>query len=168
MSSNSEPELAEYIGDETQQEDRSLFLPAPESNSDPWTRLVLGVMCGLGGAALVTLSPWFAGGLIAVGYGLAALNLKGGANRFGRALCMGFALTALLGATLAAADIAAPLEVRRFVLEAGRRYMIFPTFLALPWALAILRYVYVLLRPAPRKNAGNLAGNDGRTLRTTS
>jgi hypothetical protein len=162
MSSGSEPEFTDFITDESQQEEGSMFLPAPEPNSDPWMRLVLGIMAGLGGAALVTLSPWLSAALIAIGYGVAALNLRGSANRFGRALSLGFAVTALLGVLLAAGEATVPLAVQHVILEAGKHQLIFPSFALLPWVLAVLRYVYAAVRALIKPGRGKVAGGQPR------
>ena len=100
MSSNSERDVGDYVTDNSREEEGTLFVPVPEGHRDPWMRLCAGILTGLAGAAIVTVSPWVAGALISIGYGLAALNLKGSANCCARALCFGFIVTALLGAAL--------------------------------------------------------------------
>ncbi len=164
MSSGSEPEFTDYITDEAQTEEGSLFLPAPEPSSDPWMRLILGIMAGLGGAALVSISPKLATVLISIGYSVAAFGLRGRGSDFGSALCLGFTITALLGAALLVVELAAPLAAQHLIQEVGKRHLILPGFALLPWALAVLKYVYAVFRPffkQQRRNGGGVSPAPG-------
>jgi hypothetical protein len=151
MSSNSERDIGDYLTDNSPNEEGTLFLPSPEGHRDPWTLFCAGILAGLAGSVIVTISPWVAGGLISIGYGLAAFSMRGSANSCGRAVCFGFAITALLGAALVAGEAAAPIAVQKLILAAGKHHAIFGSFALMPWALAALKLVRVLVaRPRRR------------------
>jgi hypothetical protein len=151
MSSDPERDIGDYVTDNSQHEEGSLFLPAPEGNSDPWALFFAGILMGLAGGVLVPVSAWVAGALIVIGYGLTALSLKGSARRFARALCFGFAITAVLGAALFAGEIAAPAAFRRLISVPANLHLIFAVFALMPWALGLLKFVHALIwRPRRR------------------
>ena len=151
MSSDSGRDLGDYITDSSPSEDGTLFLPAPEGNTDPWTLFFSGILIALAGGAIVTIAPWLAGALIMTGYCLTALSLRGSANRLANGLCFGFAISAMLGAALVASEIGAPKATWHFVAQAGKRHIIFPSVVLIPWALGILKYFHILIwRPKRR------------------
>ncbi len=128
-----------------------LFLPVPENAPDSWSVFYSGILIGFAGGALPAAVPWLAGVLIAVGYGLTALTLKGRSNRFTGALRFGFVLSALLGVALVAGEAFAPKVTQVIVDAIGKHHLIFATVAATPWVLGVLRYVYALL--VPRKTS---------------
>ncbi len=155
MSSDPGRDFPEYVSDESNQnpdhEEGTLFLPTPEDHRDPWMPFYGGILTGLAGSALVVISPWLGGALIAIGYGVTAFALRGCANRFAKALRLGFALVALLGAALIAADMAVSSALWHFVAMAGDRHLIFPGFALMPWVLGVLRYLYAVIWPPKRR-----------------
>ncbi len=155
MSSDPRGDFPEYVTGESDQnpdhEEGTLFLPTPEGHRDPWAPFYAGILTGLAGSALVVVSPWLGGALIAIGYGLTALALRGSANRFAKALRLGFALVALLGAALIAADMALSPALRHFIDMAGNRHLVFPGFALMPWVLGVLRYLYAVIWPPKRR-----------------
>jgi hypothetical protein len=157
----------DYLTDEAQQEDETLFIPVAEPGGDRWTRFLLGILAGLGGAALITVSPLLGASLITIGYSVAALSMRGGANRFASSLCLGFALTALIGAALIAAEFTVPLMAHRFIAYGGQHFLVFPAFALLPWALAMLKYVYAVVRSltAAPSQKGSATGRSPATAK---
>ena len=146
MSSDRESDAVDYVSDNAERDEETMFLPAPDARPDHGTFLFAGILAGLGGGALVPVSPWLAGGLIFIGYGLAALTFRGARGGIGSALRFGFGITAILGAALLLGEIAAPHAIWRLVSSPGDRPIIFPGFAVMPWFLAFLHYVYRLIR----------------------
>ncbi len=144
MSSDREPDLADYVTDNSAHEEGTLFLPTQE-NGDPWTFLPGGILVALAGGVLAPLSVQLAGALIALGYGLAAITLRRNRSCFAKALRFGFGVTAILGAALLAAGIASPEAVRHAVVAPGHHLTMFLGFAAMPWALGALRLLYGLV-----------------------
>ncbi len=145
MSSDQEGDVVDYVSDNAQHEDGSLFLPAPDGRPDHLTFLFSGILLGMAGGALVPVSPWLAGVLILIGYGLTAYTLKN-KGALVRALRFGFAISAVLGAALLLGEILAPDAAWRAVSMAGERHLLFPGFVLMPWLLGILRYAYAIVR----------------------
>jgi len=146
MSSDREGDVIDYVSDNSEHEDGSLFLPAPDGGPDHWTIFFSGILLGIAGGALAPVSPWLAGALILVGYGLAAYTLKDTSSAFGRALRFGFVIPAVLGGALLLGEILTPDAAWRAVSALGERHLIFPGFALMPWLLGILRYAYALVR----------------------
>ena len=151
MSSNSERDIGDYLTGNSPNEEGTLFLPSSEGHRDPWTLFCAGILAGLAGGVIVTISPWVAGGLISIGYGLAAFSIRGSANCCARAVCFGFTITALLGAALVACEAAAPVTVQQLILAAAKRHLIFGSFALMPWALAMVKLVRVLVARQKRR-----------------
>jgi hypothetical protein len=157
MSSNSDGDLPDYITDNSLNEDATLFLPATDGNRDPWTLFFWGILIALAGSVLVPVAPWLAGALIAIGYTLTACTLAGSKRRFARSLALGFTLAAVLGAGLVAVYIYAPKATWHFILVAGNRHLIFPSFALMPWVLGVLKYIHALIARSRRRTAIRLA-----------
>lgn len=137
-------DFPEYVIDDSHHEEGTLFLPTPDNHRDPWLPFYAGILTGLAGSALVAVS-WLGGALIAIGYGLSALKLRGRANRFAKALGFGFGVTAILGAALTAGEMAGLAAVRHFIVMAGDRHLVFPVFALMPWVLGVLKYLYAVI-----------------------
>ncbi len=150
MSSNSDGDLPDYITDNSLNEDATLFLPATDGNSGSLGSFFLGILIALAGSVLVPVSAWLAGTLIAIGCALTACSLAGSKRRFARSLAIGFALTAVLGAGLIAADIYAAKATWRFILAAGSRHLLFPSFALMPWTFGVFTYILMLMARARR------------------
>ncbi len=145
MSSDSEGDIGDYVGDNSHQEEGTLFLPSPDGRPDRWSFFFIGILSGMLGGALVVISPWLAGALIFIGYGLTAVSLRSVRHGFGRALRFGFAITAVLGVAVLLGDALAPKAAWRVISAIGERHLVFPGFVFMPWILGILRYFYSLV-----------------------
>ncbi len=146
MSSDSEGDVTGHDSDNSQQEEETLFLPAPDGMPDRWTFFFTGILSGVFGGALVAVSPWLAGALIFIGYGLTAVSLRSARNAFGRALRFGFAIAAALGAAVLLGDALAPKAAGQVIFLVGERHLLFPGFVLMPWILGLLRYAYACVR----------------------
>ncbi len=142
MSARSEPDLIDYIDDNTQREDESAFIPMrPDSFPDMWSAFYGGMLIGIAGGALATIAPWLAGALISTGYGMAAYALGGRANRVARALRFGFGIIALIGAAVFLGSIFFPHLTWSSIAYAARHHAIFLSVALLPWAIAVVKYI---------------------------
>jgi len=147
-SSGPEGDLIDYMyGD--QPAEGATIVPAGAVPSN-WTSFYCGLLIGAVGGVLVSLAPWLAGALILVGYGLAAWTLWSAAKRFGRALCFGFSLSALLGALILAGDIFFPATTWSVISSVGNFGLMLPAVVLMPWVLGLMRFAYLLIRPSAR------------------
>jgi hypothetical protein len=150
MSSPQERDHIDYFDDDAHHEDGTIFIPVPNSAPDTWTGFYCGILIGIAGGMLASLSLWLAGVLIFAGYLLTALTLKRNGNRFVRSLRFGFGISALAGAAIFTGDIFFPNAAWRFVSMAGDRSLMFVSVAFLPWFLGMLRYFYAVLRGEKR------------------
>ncbi len=142
MAARSPRDLIDYVYEDSENEDGSLFLPVPsDSGPDTWSAFWSGLLIGLAGAGLVTLAPWLGGLLVFVGYGMTALSLRGSRNGFGRALRFGYGLLALVGAAMLLGVIFFPNVTASVIGAAAERHLIFVSLATLAWPIALLRFV---------------------------
>ena len=142
MAQPSPRDFIEYIDDETQNEDETPFCPVrPDSGLDGWSGIWGGILIGVAGGALVPLAPWLGGSLIFAGYGMTALSLRGGKNRFARALSFGFALLAFVGGAMVLGQIFFPNTTASIIAAAAAHHVIFISVAILAWPIGLLKYL---------------------------
>ena len=152
------PDLIDYIDDDTQNEDETLFFPAPSDGfPDAWSGFFGGLLIGLAGGALVPIAPWLGGLLIFAGYLLAGLTLRRGRSRFSRALSFGFGILAVAGAALLFGQFLAADTASSLVAAAARQHMIFLSVAALPWLIGIVKYIFMVMTGKPSARRGSRA-----------
>jgi hypothetical protein len=138
-----EIDAIDYIDDDTQDEDVTLFIPVrPDSSLDGASVFFCGVLFGVSGGALAGIAPWLAGFLIFGGYGVAALTLGGG--RMARALSFGFFVLALAGAAMALGGVLFPRLTWDVVSAIAERHALFLSVALLAWPIAFARYLYLV------------------------
>ncbi len=147
MSSRSDREFIDPIGNNLPREDETLFIPVsrdgfPDNLSGFWG----GILLGIGGGALIPHAPWLSGLLIAAGYGMTTNALAGSKNRLSRALRFGFGLSAAAGAALVLGEVLFPRSTMSFIAAAGERHLIFCGAAAMPWMIGLVRFIYRLFR----------------------
>jgi hypothetical protein len=140
-----EPDAIDYIDDDTQDEDVTLFLPVrPDSFLDGLSGFLGGILIGVSGGALAQIAPWLAGLLIFAGYGMAAYALGGGRSLFARALSFGFFVVALAGAAMAVGGVLFPRPTWAVVSAIAERHALFLSVALLAWPIGFARYLYLL------------------------
>jgi hypothetical protein len=145
MSSNSDGNWPDYVNGNSFNDDPVPYVPGMDESRFYWTPLFWGIVTGLAGSALVPLSALLSGALIVAGYGLTTFALAGSERRFVRSLAIGFALAAFSGAGLFAAYIYAPEATWNFIVKAGNRHLLFPSFTLMPWVLGVFTYILALI-----------------------
>ena len=145
MTARSPRDLIDYIDDDTQDEDETLFFPTPSDASGSWSAFYGGILIGVAGGALIPLAPWLGGAMVFAGYGMTALSFLGSRSRLGRALRFGFAIVALTGAALLLGAIFVPDVAWSAVTAAAQRHLIFLTTAFSAWAIALVKYVIAIL-----------------------
>ncbi len=147
MSSSQERDMIDYIDDNSEDENETLFIPVrrdgPPGN---WTGFYSGILIGVAGGGLVALAPWLGGALVFAGYAVTALTLKGPGSRFCRALRTGFWVSALVGASILAGEAFFPRTAWSLIQAASDRHVLFPGIAGMPWSIGLLKYLYVLIR----------------------
>ena len=142
MAARSPRDLIDYVYEDSENEDGSLFLPVPsDSGTDEWSAFWGGLLIGLAGAGLVTLAPWLGGLLVFVGYGMTALSLRGSRSGFGQALRFGYGLLAFVGAAMLLGVIVFPNATASLIAAAAERHLIFISLATLAWPVALLKLV---------------------------
>ncbi len=147
MTAESSRDLIDYVDDNSQNEDETPFLPLrPDDGArDTWSGFLGGMLIGIAGGALVHLAPWLGGSLIFVGYGMAALTLAGSRRRFARALGLGFALMAFLGAAMVLGQIFFPYTTASLIAAAATHHIVFISIATLAWPIGFLKYLFEFL-----------------------
>jgi hypothetical protein len=139
-----ELDVIDYIDDDTQNEDHTLFLPVrPDSVPDGVSGFLGGVLIGVSGGALAQIAPWLAGVLIFAGYGMAACALGGRRDLFTRALSFGFSVLALTGAAMAVGGVLFPRPTWAIVSAIAERHALFLSVAIMAWPIGFARYLYL-------------------------
>ena len=145
MAPRSSRDVIEYFDDNSEHEDETAFFPVrPDGPPDGWSFFWGGILIGLAGAGLVTLTHWLSGLLIFAGYGMTAASLRGSRARFARALGFGYALLACVGAAMLLGAMFSPNVTASVIAVAGAHHVIFLSLATLAWPIALLRYVFGL------------------------
>ncbi|MGA7327689.1 MAG: hypothetical protein WBX25_25150 [Rhodomicrobium sp.] len=143
-----EGDLIDYMYDD-QPAEGATIVPAGAVPCN-WTAFYCGLLIAAVGGILLSLAPWLAGALILVGYGLAAWTLWSAAKRFGRALCFGFSVSALLGSAILAGDIFFPAVTWSLISSVADHGLLLLPAVLMPWMLGLVRFAYLLIRPSAR------------------
>ncbi|MFZ1109592.1 MAG: hypothetical protein WAN43_14765 [Rhodomicrobium sp.] len=139
-----EHDAIDYIDDDTQDEDVTLFLPVrPDSAVDGASGFLGGVLAGVSGGALAQIVPWLAGLLIFAGYGMAACALGGSRSLFARSLSFGFTVLAVAGAAMALGGMFFPRQTWSILSAISERHALFLSVAALAWPIGFARYLYL-------------------------
>jgi hypothetical protein len=150
MSSRREKYIIDYIDDDTQNEDQTDFIPVrPDTGPDSWSTFFGGLLAAISGGALLAEAPWLGGAMVGVGYAFAAYSLRGLSRPFPASLRFSFLIFATLGVLVLAADCVAPKTVWPVVASIGKKGRIFVSVALLPWVIAFVKYVFLLVR-SPR------------------
>jgi hypothetical protein len=146
MPARSPRDVIEYVDDNSENEDETAFFPVrPDSLPDAWSYFWGGILIGLAGAGLVTLAPWLGGLLIFAGYGMTALSLRGSRASFGRALSLGYALLACVGAAMLLGAAFFPGVTASVIAVAAAHHVIFISLATLAWPIALLKCFFGLV-----------------------
>jgi hypothetical protein len=146
MSSPREKDIIDFFDDDTQNEDGTDFIPVrPDTGPDSWTAFFGGLLTAISGGALLAEAPWLGGAMVGAGYAVAAYGLRGARSRFAASLRFSFVLFAVLGALVLAADIVASQTVWPVVAVAGKKGRVFLGVALLPWVIAFVKYVVLLI-----------------------
>jgi hypothetical protein len=145
MAPRSSRDVIEYFDDNSEHEDETAFFPVrPDGPPDGWSIFWGGILIGLAGAGLVTLTHWLAGLLIFAGYGMTAASLRGSRARFGRALGFGYALLACVGAAMLLGAMFSPNVTASVIAAVAAHHVVFLSLATLAWPIALLKYVFGL------------------------
>jgi hypothetical protein len=144
--SGGERDVIDYVDDETQDEDDTLFLPMrPNNASTGWGGFLGGALAGVAAGSLAPIAPWLAGLLVFAGYGVAAYALGGSRNRLARALSFGFGVMAAAGAAMALGGVFFPAATWSVISAIAERHAVFLSVAILPWPIGFVRYLSLLL-----------------------
>ncbi len=147
MSARPPRDFIDYVDDNTQDEDETLFIPVRPDGYvlDSWSGLFGGLLIGIAGGGLATLAPWLASSLVFAGFGMAAITLRRARTRLWRSLGFGFGVVALAGGAAFAGLFFFPVTTSAIFAAAAARHVIFISVAGLPWAIGLARYLFVVL-----------------------
>ena len=106
-----------------------------------------GVILGLAGASLLSLSPWLGGLLMALGYGYTAFCVHEGTSRLDKSLYFAFSFVAFLGIMITIGEFLFNATTMQIIEAMADRTLLLISFALLPWALAFFKYLMSLRYP---------------------